>query len=84
MPQLAESADDGQETIAKNLAQRWDLLRILSKPRMLILGFFTLFRDFELSYFRDWFSSLIREKRNHQEDHENTKVRKHEKMPSLV
>ena len=43
MPQLAESADEGKETIAKNLAQRWDLLRIPGKPRMLILGSFSCF-----------------------------------------
>ncbi len=40
----------------------------------------SLFRVFELSCFRDWFSSLSRGKRDYQEDHENTKVRKHEKM----
>ena len=43
---------------------------------MSILGFFTLFRAFELSCFRDWFSLFIRRKRNQQEDHENTKTRK--------
>ena len=29
--------------------------------------------NFVLSNFRDWFSTLIRGKQNHQEDHENTK-----------
>ena len=41
-------------------------------------------QSFVFSNFRERFSFFIRGKRNHQEDHENTKVQKHEKMRSVA
>ena len=62
---------------------RFDRVRIPSflpgEPMMLILGFFTLFRVFELSCFRDGFSSSIhgnKKSKGGSRKHEITKVRK--------
>ena len=77
---MSSNSCGGDSSFEKNRQNRAPTANPSSIAEFLARLFY-FFRAFERSCFRDGFSLFSPGTRNHQEDHENTKGRKHEKTP---